>query len=109
MRRLKSIFIVLGMFFLLVYRLRRRLIARIAGLTAPRYRVKIDRHLGIPMHDGVTLAADHYSPRRSGSFPTILIRSPYGRKSSASVFGILMAFFARRFAERGYHVLLQDV
>jgi len=52
------------------------------------------------------LATDHYAPRdatRAGtSFPTVLIRTPYGK-------GLAPAFHARRFAERGYHVVVQDV
>jgi putative CocE/NonD family hydrolase len=37
------------------------------------------------------------------------MRSPYGRSGKHSVFGHLQAFFAQRFAERGYTVVVQDV
>ncbi|MDX2078711.1 MAG: CocE/NonD family hydrolase, partial [bacterium] len=42
-------------------------------------------------------------------FPTILIRTPYGRNHLNSNFGWYMEFVGNRFAERGYHVIIQDV
>ena len=60
------------------------------------------------MRDGVNLSADHYAPATPLDVPTILIRSPYGRNNRHSLFGVLLEFFGHRFAERGYHVLVQD-
>ena len=54
------------------------------------------------MPDGVVLLADHYAPRGSSKLPTLLVRSPYGRKG---FFGALMAL---PYAERGYQVLMQS-
>jgi hypothetical protein len=88
--------------------LRRHLLARIIGISRPRYAVHIERGLHIPMRDGVTLATDHYAPVTAHTQPTILIRSPYGRHLRASPFGAYLQFVARLFAERGYHVLVQD-
>jgi putative CocE/NonD family hydrolase len=62
----------------------------------------VSRSLQIPMRDGVRLAADLYSPRGDGPFPTLLIRSPYGRQW-------MPVMYARLLAQHGYHVLVQDV
>lgn len=53
------------------------------------------------MPDGIRLYCDHYNPSGEEPFPTILIRTPYGRRA--------IAIFARCFAEHGYHVIVQDV
>ncbi|MCI0395468.1 MAG: CocE/NonD family hydrolase [Chloroflexi bacterium] len=68
--------------------------------------VVISRNLRLPMPDGVTLATDHYRPKAQGAFPTILIRTPYGR---GGLLGMRLATMARQFAARGYHVICQDV
>jgi putative CocE/NonD family hydrolase len=54
------------------------------------------------MPDGVTLFADHYAPRSGPRRPTILIRSPYGRR------GFFGAFSASPYVERGFQVLVQS-
>jgi putative CocE/NonD family hydrolase len=93
---------------LLAFRYRRHLLALGLRLPLPRHRVRVESDLHIPMPDGVMLAADHYAPITDQSVPTILIRSPYGRRKRAGFFGLVMALTARIFAERGYHVLVQD-
>ncbi len=90
-----------------LYYYRRSLFARLIGLSPPRYDVSVTWGMAVTMPHGVQLVADHYSPkayapRPTGDFPTILIRVPYGRG------GALGAFPARCFAERGYHVIVQD-
>lgn len=104
---MRRLFLILGIF--LVYWLRRRWVALLLKLRQPEYVIRIQRVIAVPMQDGKILAADHYQPRSPGSYPTVLIRSPYGRNPKASAFGWLLAFFACRFAERGYHVIVQDV
>jgi predicted acyl esterase len=99
--------VVGGMLPLLAtYALRRKIIARWFGLSPPKYDVSVRRDLRVPTIDGITLATDHYAPemtaQESETFPTILIRTPYGKR-------LAPAFHARCFAERGYHVLVQDV
>ena len=39
-----------------------------------------DRDVSIPMRDGVTLKADLFRPAAEGRFPTLVYRTPYGRK-----------------------------
>jgi putative CocE/NonD family hydrolase len=62
----------------------------------------ITRDLRVPMPDGVVLLADHYAPRSGPRRPTILVRSPYGRR------GFFGSVFALPFVERGYQVLVQS-
>jgi putative CocE/NonD family hydrolase len=79
-----------------------RLIGRLFDLPkAETYMITIERDVKIPMPDGIVLLADHYFPNR-GKPPTILIRSPYGRRN---IFGLM---FGRPFAERGFQVFIQS-
>ncbi|MFJ2272678.1 CocE/NonD family hydrolase [Streptomyces sp. NPDC087866] len=71
-------------------------------LPAARHRVGVERGLAVPAADGSTLVTDHYFPRAEGDFPTLLVRSPYGRGVPWSPqYGML-------FAEQGFHVVLQS-
>ncbi len=90
-----------------LYRYRRRLVSRLLGLPLglppALHDVAVERGLRVPMPDGVELVADRHFPRAPGRFPTVLVRTPYGRKNPQTVFG------CRRLAERGYNVVVQDV
>ncbi|MBI3979326.1 MAG: hypothetical protein HY331_14175 [Chloroflexi bacterium] len=96
---------LLGLSGLGLYRFRSPWIGRWLGLPPPREGATVEQDVPVPMPDGATLAADHYAPRGRGPFPAILIRTPYGRTGPARPTN---DFAYRRFAERGYHVLLQD-
>ncbi|MFJ9613329.1 CocE/NonD family hydrolase [Streptomyces noursei] len=82
------------------------------------YRVGCEAGLVVPGADGAPLLTDHYFPRTGGEsragtarpdgtrapgeFPTLLVRSPYGRGAPwAPLYGIL-------FAEHGFHVVVQS-
>ncbi len=56
----------------------------------------------IPMRDGVHLAADIFLPRSTGRWPTVLFRTPYGRKGPSGR-------SYRGFLQRGYAVVIEDV
>lgn len=76
-------------------------LGRLLGLRKPtgpftRTRVRV------PMRDGVELLADHYAPVGAAA-GTVLVRCPYGRWLPTSL------LFARLYAARGYHVVLQSV
>ncbi|MFD8543252.1 CocE/NonD family hydrolase [Streptomyces sp. NPDC059649] len=72
------------------------------GLPAKRYEVGWEPGLAVPAADGSPLITDHYFPRAEGDFPTLLVRSPYGRGLPWSpMYGLL-------FAEQGFHVVLQS-
>jgi putative CocE/NonD family hydrolase len=99
----------LGLLGLGLYQFRRQLFSRLLHLRPARYQVMASRNLQIQMPDGVVLYADHYAPHATRLFPTILIRTPYGRSRKDGVTGFLPDFVAHRFAERGYNVVVQDV
>ncbi|MYT30699.1 MULTISPECIES: CocE/NonD family hydrolase [unclassified Streptomyces] len=73
------------------------------------YRVGCETGLSVPGGDGEPLVTDHYfpragdaSPHRPGEFPTVLVRSPYGRGVPwAPLYGIPLA-------EHGFHVVVQS-
>ncbi|MCS6836196.1 MAG: CocE/NonD family hydrolase [Anaerolineae bacterium] len=107
-RALLGLFLLLSL-PLLLWRWRAALWGLALGLGWPRQRLRIVRGLRLPTSDGLLLACDHYAPRRAPRGPTLLIRTPYGRNGRMGAFGALTDFCARRFAERGYHVIVQDV
>ncbi|MET8753905.1 CocE/NonD family hydrolase [Streptomyces sp. NPDC004667] len=72
------------------------------GLPAKRYDAGWEPGLRVPAADGSPLVTDHYFPRAEGDFPTLVVRSPYGRGLPWSpMYGVL-------FAEQGFHVVLQS-
>jgi putative CocE/NonD family hydrolase len=93
-----------------LYRARRRWIGRVLNLPPAAHDVLIERNVRIPMLDGITLDAVHYRPAAEGAYPTILIRTPYGLPHEVpKVLATVNDFPAQRFAERGYHVIIQSV
>jgi putative CocE/NonD family hydrolase len=73
-----------------------------AGALAPRYEVRVEANVRVPMRDGVKLATDLYTPQGiAGKLPAILIRTPYNRQKRTEA--------ARMFAGQGYVVAVQDV
>ncbi len=80
-----------------------RLLGRLMKLPpAETHDFVVTRDVSIPMPDGVVLLADHYAPRTGPKRPTLLVRTPYGRR------GILGAVFSLPYVERGYQVLIQS-
>ena len=98
-----SLFILtlLGLSVWVAYLFRRSLIALILKLPSRSHDVKVTKNIPIEMPDGIRLLCDHYAPESDENLPTILIRTPYGRST--------ISVFVRCFAERGYHVIVQDV
>ena len=77
---------------------------RLLRLPAPATRdVVVHRDLPVRMDDGVVLYADRHTPPGSDPAPTVLVRSPYGRRAA---FGFL---FGRLLAERGLQTVVQSV
>jgi len=71
-------------------------------LPAKRHEAGWEPGLAVPAADGSSLVTDHYFPRAAGDFPTLVVRSPYGRGLPWSpMYGML-------FAEQGFHVVLQS-
>lgn len=86
---------------------RRHLLARAFDLPPATHDFSVTHHIPVPMPDGATLYADRLSPRGPGPFPTILVRTPYGRPAELRLLGPFGLMGAQLFAERGYHVLIQ--
>ncbi len=92
------------------YKTRRQWIGRALHLPDARYDVGVETHLRIPLPDGISLEAEHYYPLAEGSFPTILVRTPYGLSTDNARLNTAVGNFpAQRFVERGYHVVVQSV
>lgn len=70
-------------------------------LSQPTFRVKKERAVKVKMRDGIELVHDAVLPDGEGKFPTILIRTPYGRAAQALT--------GDWWAKRGYVVIVQDV
>jgi hypothetical protein len=92
----------------LIYRNWRHIVRHPLKLSPATYAIGVERNIPIEVESGLTLAADHYFPKAAGRFPTILVRSPYGRELRGGPVGLIYGFMLRRLAERGYHVIAQD-
>ncbi|MBA3768669.1 MAG: CocE/NonD family hydrolase, partial [Acidobacteria bacterium] len=73
-------------------------------LSQPMKQTRIVEKVKIPMRDGVRLVADTIFPEPEDKYPTILIRTPYGRRVETD--WIKRGLF---FANRGYVVVVQAV
>jgi putative CocE/NonD family hydrolase len=72
------------------------------GMPEPRYAIRLERGLRVPMPDGTYQVADVYHPVTSDPCPTLLVRTPYGR-------GFPYDFmYGGIFAKQGFHVVLQS-
>jgi putative CocE/NonD family hydrolase len=69
-------------------------------VSAPKYEVKLERGVGVPMRDRIKLATDLYLPQAEGKFPVILVRTPYKKE--------MAELQARFYARRGYAFAVQD-
>ena len=80
------------------------IVGRLLRLPVPAERdLLVLRDLQVPMDDGAVLLADRYAPPGTTRAPTVLVRTPYGRRGA---FGLL---FGRLVAERGLQVVVQSV
>jgi len=61
----------------------------------------IEHNVAMKSRDGVTLRADIYRPSTDGSYPVLLVRTPYNKDGFAA--------FGRRAAKRGFMTVAQDV
>lgn len=77
-------------------------VGRLLGLPPASTGYTVNR-VEVPMRDGIHLVGDHYAPTTATPAGTVLVRGPYGRGFPFSL------VFARLYAARGYHVVLQSV
>ncbi|MHB1875699.1 MAG: CocE/NonD family hydrolase, partial [Streptosporangiaceae bacterium] len=84
--------------------LRVRLMTRLSGrgLPGPVCQVAVERGIAVPAGDGVLLLTDHYVPLTREPAPTLLVRSPYGRRFPWDF------LLGSLFAGQGFHVVLQS-
>ncbi|MEU4192436.1 CocE/NonD family hydrolase [Kribbella sp. NPDC026611] len=68
----------------------------------------VDVDVQVPMRDGTALATNVWLPDGPGPFPTLLIRTPYG-KDDAGTFGNPKLPDVFAFVQAGYAVVAQDV
>lgn len=99
----------LGLIGYALLRKRSELLARLLRLPPPTHTIAAEYDLPIAMPDGVTLYADRFFPREPGDYPTVLVRTAYGRPSEARLLGPLGSLPYTAIAARGYHVLVQGV
>ncbi|NVI86969.1 CocE/NonD family hydrolase [Actinomadura sp. BRA 177] len=81
----------------------RRLGVTALGLRNGPHRVTVERDLAVPAADGVELLADRYAPVDVDKAPTVLVRSPYGRRGP---FGLMCG---QAFASHGFQAVVQSV
>jgi len=79
-----------------------RMAASLVGLPPARTKsISVERDLAAKMPDGAALLADRWFPTTtSGDLPTVLIRTPYGRR--------IIGPLGRLYAERGYQTVIQS-
>ena len=67
--------------------------------------MKIERNAEMTTRDGVTLRADIYRPEAGGPYPSLLVRTPYGKEAYEGD----PSYDFDRFVGAGYIVICQDV
>ncbi len=77
-------------------------------LSAPRYEIKLEYDVKIPMRDGVLLSADIWRPRAEGKFPVILMHMPYNNNQKSDYFMADMVGHAQYFVPRGFVFVATD-
>jgi predicted acyl esterase len=75
------------------------LLATCVGLGAPNPAMRVERNVWVPMRDGIRLVANVFRPVESGSYPVLVMRTPYGRQGDGK---------AAAYVEAGYIVVLQE-
>ncbi len=68
-------------------------------------RFKIKYNVPVPLSDGVTLLADLYIPKKGKKFPSIILRTPYGKGNPEHSYATMATILCCQ----GYVVVLQDV
>src|SRR5262245_29456482 len=80
-----------------------------ARLSQPTYKMRVERDVRVAMRDGVELSTDVYRPDAEGRFPVLVLRTPYGKLSSAGQSGGADGpYQPEYYVKRGYVVVLQD-
>jgi putative CocE/NonD family hydrolase len=75
------------------------------GISDAVHRIRIDKNVVVPMSDGVNLLADVYRPKKKGTYPVILMRTPYGKTNPEHDYSLIATIFS----SCGYVFIIQDV
>lgn len=75
-------------------------VSKYKELSQPVHQAKVAKGIKVKMRDGVELVHDIAMPVKEGKYPTILVRTPYGR--GGNMLG------AEWWAQRGYIYMVQD-
>ncbi|MBB5867931.1 putative CocE/NonD family hydrolase [Allocatelliglobosispora scoriae] len=80
-----------------------KLLSKLGGKPDPAaLEVAYEPGLTVPAADGSPMVTDHYFPVVEGDYPTLLVRSPYGRGFPWT------ALYGNAYAQQGFHVVLQS-
>ncbi len=75
----------------------------------PKYKVRLQKSVMVPMRDGVKLSTDLYFPEGAGDkLPVFLVRTPYNKNRARQEMVTNLVTFAYHFAGQGYVVAVQD-
>ena len=77
------------------------------NLSEPKYDLRAQYNVWVPMRDGVRLSADVYRPDQEGKYPVLLLRTYYG-KCNRDLGEADLKEFIFYFVTRGYVVVVQD-
>ena len=81
-----------------------------SNLLPPKYPVRLEKSVMVPMRDGVRLSTDIYFPEGAGGrLPVILFRTPYNKKNWRQPSEFIPDPATQFFAGQGYIVIVQDV
>lgn len=72
-----------------------------------RYSMVVEKNVPVSVRDGTVLRADIRRPRASGTFPALLLRTPYGKYRFGGLRGGSASGW-ERFVAAGYVVAVQD-
>lgn len=71
----------------------------------PKYSLKVEKNVKVPMHDGILLATNVYRPKKEGRYPVVILRTPYNKNGNLHPYKLL----AHLFVSQGYVFIVQDV
>jgi putative CocE/NonD family hydrolase len=96
--------VVAGVLVWMGYQLAPTILAVMLDARRPEHAVRIERGVAMTTSDGVRLVADVYHPLREPRTPTVLVRIPFSKTFTNSLFATIVGRF---WAERGYTAVIQ--
>ena len=103
-RILAGVFVCASVVLWVAYLVAPAALGHVLGFDPPQYAVRTHRSVSMSTSDGVELVAHVYRPRRADPTPTILVRIPYSKTFTNTLFADIVG---RMWAEHGYTVVIQ--